>query len=108
MYCMNPTLVLYFNPTRVLNFQRPNSSWSYKLDKFLLSFTAEINGISPFHSVVSKSQAFMLLSVMYSTDSKKRKFPPGGVGKLSPSISYIGGNSSTLKIYFSLCVDVFC
>ena len=36
------------------------------------------------------------------------EFPPcSGVGEVIPSIIYVGRNSSTLKIYFSLCVNVF-
>ena len=40
--------------------------------------------------------------------NKKGEFPPGGVGEVPPSIFYVGGNLSTLKIYFSLCVNIFC
>ena len=32
---------------------------------------------------------------------KKGHFPPYGVGEVPPGIIYSGGNSSTLKIYFS-------
>ena len=39
--------------------------------------------------------------------NKEGEFPPGGVGEVPPSIIYVAGNSSTLKIYFSLCVNVF-
>ena len=39
--------------------------------------------------------------------NKKGKFPPCGVGKVPPRIIYVWGNSSTLKIYFSLCVTVW-
>ena len=37
---------------------------------------------------------------------KKGEFPPCGVGKVPPSIIYVGGSSSTFKFYFSLCVNV--
>ena len=40
--------------------------------------------------------------------NNKGEFPPCGVGEVPPSIIYVGGISSTLKIYFSLCVNVFC
>ena len=35
--------------------------------------------------------------------NKKGEFPPGGVPLC---IIHVGGNSSTMKIYFSLCVNV--
>ena len=39
--------------------------------------------------------------------NKEGEFPPGDVDKVPPSIIDVGGNLSTLKIYFSLCVNVF-
>ena len=36
------------------------------------------------------------------------EFPSSDVVKLPPSMIFVGGNSSTLKINFLLCVDVFC
>ena len=35
------------------------------------------------------------------------EFLPGSVGELPPSMIYVVGNSSTLEIYFLLCVTVF-
>ena len=40
--------------------------------------------------------------------TKGVNFPKSDVGKFPPSIIYLGGNLSTLKIYFSLCLNVFC
>ena len=40
--------------------------------------------------------------------NKKGEFPPCGVGEVPPSIIYVWENSSTLKIYFSVCVNLFC
>ena len=38
--------------------------------------------------------------------NKKGEFPSCGVDEVPPSIIYVGGNLSTWKIYFSLCVNV--
>ena len=52
------------------------------------------------HVTVRPSDALGLKALMVT---KK-----GGVGKVPPSIIYVRRNSSTLKIYISLCVNVFC
>ena len=62
------------------------------------------------YQFVSSSSCHLLLGLAHRLKArvnKKGEFPPGGVGEVPPSIFYVGGNLSTLKIYFSLCVNVF-